>query len=134
MDDSRIFSDWLLYSENDLDAAQYLFDRPYRKQVEIVCYHCQQAVEKALKAYLVAHGDEAPKIHDLAALCRLCALYDEAFLAQLEPCGDLSLYVAGARYPNKIEITEQDAKEALHMAGRVLAFCAEKARVLAGAD
>jgi len=131
MDDTKIYSDWLLYSENDLDAAQYLFDRPFRKQVEIVCYHCQQAAEKALKACLVAHGDEVPKTHDLPALCRLCALFDDSFLDQLRDCGDLSLYVAGARYPNKIEITEQDAKEALRMAEEVLAFCREKTQSIA---
>ena len=131
MDDSKIFSDWLHYAENDLDAAQYLFDRPYRKQIEIVCYHCQQAAEKALKACLVAYGDEIPKTHDLVALCRLCALFDDSFLGQLEFCGDLSLYIARVRYPNKIEVTEQDAKEALEMAKGILTFCTGKAQTFA---
>jgi len=124
MDDSNISSDWLLYAENDLDAAQYLFDRPFRKQIEIVCYHCQQAAEKALKAFLVFSDIEAPKTHDLAALCRRCALLEESFSEYLVDCGDLSLYVANARYPSKIEITETDAKEALRMAERIVSFCA----------
>jgi HEPN domain-containing protein len=38
----------------------------------IVGFHCQQAVEKALKAVLAARGIEFPHTHDLAGLMELC--------------------------------------------------------------
>jgi HEPN domain-containing protein len=35
-------------------------------------FHCQQAVEKHLKALLAVHDVEYPKIHDVAELAELC--------------------------------------------------------------
>jgi HEPN domain-containing protein len=35
------------------------------KQTGISVFHCQQCAEKVLKAYLVAHEIDPPKIHDL---------------------------------------------------------------------
>jgi len=42
---------WLIKSEHDLQAAQLLFDSQ-ASLLDVVVYHCQQAVEKALKGYL----------------------------------------------------------------------------------
>ncbi|GEM_PF-3716381 len=40
--------------------------------LEIICFHCQQAAEKALKAYLVFLEIRVPKTHDLDYLLELC--------------------------------------------------------------
>ncbi len=47
----------LLNADNNLNAADIPFDT--------VCFHCQQAAEKVLKAYLVAQGKAYPTTHDL---------------------------------------------------------------------
>ena len=45
--------EWLEFAAMDLDSAQFLLGmRPV--PVEIICYHCEQAAEKLLKAVLVA--------------------------------------------------------------------------------
>jgi HEPN domain-containing protein len=49
-------------------AARYMFYNVNPKQTEISVFHCQQCAEKALKAYLVAHELDPPKIHDLLIL------------------------------------------------------------------
>ena len=50
--------EWLEFAAMDLDSAQFpLGMRPV--PVEIICYHCEQAAEKLLKAVLVA-ADIAP--------------------------------------------------------------------------
>ena len=48
----------------DLDAAEQLCAQGDRFR-EIVAFHCQQAVEKYPKAFLVRHQIEFPKMHDI---------------------------------------------------------------------
>jgi len=38
---------------------------------DAVCFHCQQAVEKLLKAYLISKNVEFGRIHDLETLLKL---------------------------------------------------------------
>jgi HEPN domain-containing protein len=81
MSDIRIIQEWLKYSQSDMIAARYMFYNVNPKQTEISVCHCQQCAEKALKAYLVAHELDPPKIHDLLILKRAnCALKAPAAL------------------------------------------------------
>ena len=50
----------LLNADNNLRAEQIPYDT--------VCFHCQQAAEKLLKAYLTTHRQAAPSTHDLTLL------------------------------------------------------------------
>ena len=60
-------SEWLDFAYMDLSAAEHLLTmRPL--PVEIICYHCEQAAEKFLKATLVQFDREPPKTHDLILL------------------------------------------------------------------
>jgi len=52
---------WLLKARRDLESAKVLFDR---KLNDTSVYHCQQAAEKSLKAYLAWHKVPLIKIHD----------------------------------------------------------------------
>ena len=60
----------LEYAENDLAVAKHLMATFYPKPLEIVCYYCQQAAEKAVKAVYVALDipGGVPKKHDLSFL------------------------------------------------------------------
>ena len=40
---------WLDMADMDLGVAKYLMENYYPKPLEIICYHCQQAAEKAIK-------------------------------------------------------------------------------------
>ena len=57
-------------ARRDLRALDVLAD-PRRVDVEIFGFHAQQAVEKALKAWLCLAGVEYPWIHDLEQLFNL---------------------------------------------------------------
>ena len=54
---------WLEYADGDLSTAQFLYDKQWPRQLEIICYHCQQAGEKAVKAdrteYRSGRGDSS---------------------------------------------------------------------------
>ncbi|MCL2050824.1 MAG: HEPN domain-containing protein [Lachnospiraceae bacterium] len=71
MNDKTLVDEWLEIASCDLDAAQYLFERPHQKQLEIICYLSQQCAEKSLKAYLCANDIMIPKIHEIGVLCLL---------------------------------------------------------------
>ena len=58
---------WLEYADGDLSTAEFLYEKQWPRQLEIICYHCQQAGEKAVKAlYLAANiPGGIPRKHDL---------------------------------------------------------------------
>ncbi len=66
---------WVRKAEDDWDAACELAARspPLR---DAVCFHCQQAAEKYLKALLQEKGGAIPKTHDLEDLLDLLLPHD----------------------------------------------------------
>jgi len=47
--------------------------------IEIICYHCQQSVEKYLKVYIDLNGDKVIRTHDLKLLNKRCMNFDKEF-------------------------------------------------------
>ena len=99
--------EWMQKARQDLDSAKFLSDmRPLPK--EIIGFHCQQAVEKCLKAFLVLHDIEPPRSHDLLYLKTKCQSMerlpeiDDTILSRLNP------YAAQHRYPGEIDLDESE--------------------------
>jgi len=107
-----------------MDTAQLLFNNYRPRKLEVSCYQCQQAAEKALKAYLIFKNHSFKFTHDLLELCVVCATFDTGFHDLEEDCSDISHYATDARYPNKNEIDEAETKIALRKAERIVNFCA----------
>jgi len=63
---------WLKKASSDLAAASILIHGE-QKHLDVGSYHCQQAAEKAIKAYLTARETLFPKTHSLEQLLDLCA-------------------------------------------------------------
>ena len=114
--------EWFRFADRDLNSAEYLFTmhpQPY----EIICYLCQQSVEKHLKGYLIFKGiTEPPKIHNLETLNDLCKEYDELFEANSKLCSILTPYGVQPRYPNEIHIEEHHMQKALEYAKQIKDF------------
>ena len=96
--------EWFYVADADLDSALILNDA-HRKHNAIICFHCQQAVEKYLKAFLCYNGLMPPKIHVLETLCAMCSELDESFNDIARDCAYLSPFAVQARYPLEMEIT-----------------------------
>lgn len=122
MNEHDISAEWLQVAYDDYDAALYLFQKPHRKPVEIICYHCQQSAEKSLKAFLCASGVEIQKTHDTGILCHQCIDIDDSFAKFLEPCEELAIYATETRYPVRIEIDEAAAMRNLEQALEIYSF------------
>lgn len=58
---------WLIKATHDLAAAEKLGQDP-DSCLDVAIYHCQQAVEKALKGFLAFYDEDFSKTHDLRAL------------------------------------------------------------------
>ena len=89
---------WLAKAESDWSTIEILMASD-RCPAEAVCFHCQQYVEKLLKAFLTLKSVEAPKTHDLRRLIQL-ALPLEPKLAELVGESDsLTVHGVQSRYP-----------------------------------
>lgn len=92
---------WLIKANEDFGAAQILFKNEMPLIVP-VCFHCQQAVEKFLKAFLVLHKVDFPKTHNIDFLLDLCIkLKPEMFLET--DMLELSAFGVEIRYPGDME-------------------------------
>jgi HEPN domain-containing protein len=89
---------WRAKARSDWTAVEILMASE-RCPAETVCFHCQQFVEKLLKAFLTSHGIETPKTHDLRRLIQLA----EPFALELSLLSDasdtLTIHGVETRYP-----------------------------------
>lgn len=121
MDNRMHALEWQRLAEQDLNSAGYLLNmRPV--PLEIVCYLCQQSAEKCLKGYLVLHGLNPPKIHDLNELRKLCSKLSDTFKVIADQCSDLTAYGVQPRYPMKLMLEEQDMRQAMNSATAIRDF------------
>ena len=125
MDKFSIVKEWLDFANRDISSARYLLGmNPV--PLEIVCYHCEQAAEKALKGYLILQDYEPPRAHDLRLLCKMCADIDKTFDTISQSCVNLTPYGIQPRYPFEIEILDSDMQKAVVDADHVMNFVLQK--------
>ncbi len=73
---------------------------PAQSKYEMLLFHAQQAVEKALKAVLIIHGIEVPRSHNLLKLVELLPR-QYASIPFLISATALTDYAVFARYPGE---------------------------------
>ena len=59
--------DWVLLADKDLHAAEIIIKDEY-PLTNIVAFHCQQAIEKYLKAFIIEKDGPLMRTHDLIKL------------------------------------------------------------------
>ena len=94
----------------------------------IICFHMQQCVEKYLKAFLIFHGREYPRTHNIPALVNLCAQIADSF-NQLKEWGvrELTRYATTLRYGEELYTPDrEETQRAVDLAERVRAFVREE--------
>ena len=85
-------------------------------------FHCQQAVEKALKALLTHHDHLFRQTHDIGELGLACLEHEPSLEALLRESAPLTEYAWRFRYPGEVfEPDRQEVENALQLAGRVVA-------------
>ncbi|HAR62761.1 MAG: hypothetical protein DKM50_06625 [Candidatus Margulisiibacteriota bacterium] len=101
-------AEWLFYVDSDLKSALIILES--RENIyHISIYHAHQAVEKAMKAFLISKGvEELPKIHSLLKLFSMILKYgfDENMKTDII---ELDSYYPKVRYPYGDQISYDDA-------------------------
>lgn len=120
---------WLSKANNDLKTARNLMSFPEEERVtEAICFHCQQASEKFLKAFLVTKNIEFGRTHILEALLDLCRGVDSDFFNI--STGKLTDYAVEVRYPEVFYTpTQSEAEESVILAERISDFVLAKLKV-----
>lgn len=121
MGNAELYNMWMKYAKADYDAATHLANH-HPVHMEIVCFHCQQAGEKALKAILAYHDEEIPRSHDLYELLVRVEIYCKGTADMFSDLADqLTNFAVVTRYPNgEMEVTKEDMELALLNAEQIL--------------
>lgn len=124
-----LVSQWINIAERDLLTAKQGLESEI-VVTDTVSFHCQQAAEKYLKAFLVKNQIEFSKTHSVMVLLNLCSTVDKSFNEELSEADYLTDYAVEIRYPDEwYEPTIEEAKQAYEMALRVKSFVLDKLKI-----
>ena len=115
LDDAK---EWLSFAEADLGVAEHLNKTYHPKPLEIICFHCQQAAEKAVKSIIVLNGSQGgiPKKHDLFLLLNQIKNMVSIEENYYDYADILAPYGVAMRYPNELFLEDRHAEKAIQMA------------------
>ena len=120
---------WVIKGDHDLGTAKitYIYIPEY---LDTVTFHCQQAVEKYLKAYLIFQSVSFKFSHDLVYLLDLITQNDSDFERYYDRISELQGYAVEIRYPNEtIYLSNEKVEKVLMIAKNVRDFVTEKMNV-----
>ncbi|MDZ7292886.1 MAG: HEPN domain-containing protein [candidate division KSB1 bacterium] len=127
--DSLYPPDWLRVAERDWERIQ---KRLGEEDQEDAGFHLQQALEKYLKAFLLANGWELEKTHEVSTLLEEAIKYKAELEAFSQLCHRVENYYFIERYPLTLdagissdEVTK-DFEEAKKLRDIILATFAQK--------
>lgn len=114
---------WLRKAGNDLKVVERLIDFEDAPK-DMLCFHCQQTIEKYLKAYLTWADVRVGKTHDLETILNLCIEKDKQFeTLDKGKISKLTIYATQIRYPEEeVEVSTEEMKEAHDIAEKVRNF------------
>jgi len=120
MADSTKYKDWYNKARADLQSANILFK--YEGDCSIIAFHCQQAIEKALKSYILKHSSNLIDGHSLIYLCKEACQIMPSMKQYLKDCAFVNQFYIETRYPADIpiELSKDEARECISIAETVL--------------
>lgn len=115
---------WLQRANNDLLSAQRLLEiEP--AILDTCCFHCQQSIEKDLKAYLIFKGIDVERTHNIVFLLNECASFDPIF--STIDCMNINIYAVQSRYPDISDLPEfSEANYYYELASRIKKMVVER--------
>jgi len=110
---------WMRKGNSDrLDAQRTVrSDGPY----DTACFHCQQAVEKYLKAVLALAGLTIPRTHDLEEIYNHCLSVAPGLSVDTMELATLTPYAVQLRYDAEFWPDQTTAQQAFEITDRIRA-------------
>lgn len=126
MKNRSLAEQWLARARGNLSRA-----KPGKATRDIfyedLCFDCQQACEKSLKALMILHGIVPSPTHSLSVLIESLEEHSLVIPDTVKEAVALSYYAVTTRYPGHYEpIDEQEFQNALKMAERVVSWVEEQ--------
>jgi HEPN domain-containing protein len=113
---------WLEKAVQDLQSAKWLLTSP-DALYNVVGFHCQQAAEKTLTAFLTWQDEPFEKTHSLVALVGKCLTFDQDLQDLRHAAVTLTPYAVAFRYAGDLpELTHEEAELAYTLAEKVWDF------------
>ncbi|MGC8856524.1 MAG: HEPN domain-containing protein [Anaerolineae bacterium] len=110
---------WLKRAYSNLRLAEKGLGEGVR--LEDLCFNCQQAVEKALKAVCLFQGLDFPKTHSIVRLLDIIEASGVTIPEIVKSADILTQYALQTRYPSPVEeITFEEYKEAVSLASKAV--------------
>ncbi len=115
-------AEWMRYARGDLALAKPSADPEVL--LAQLCFHAQQAAEKAIKAVLIHFGVEPPWTHSIAQLIGLLPT-EAPKPPPLLAAASLTAYAVTSRYPRRArDVTDDEYRQALCLAQAVVQWAA----------
>jgi len=113
---------WIIKGDHDLGTAKITYMH-IPEYLDTVTFHCQQAVEKYLKAYLIFQSTTFRFSHDLIYLLDLITQKDSDFDSYYDTISELQGYAIEIRYPNEtIYLSNEKVELAMSIAKNIRDF------------
>lgn len=124
MQQTPLHKQWFEYAKRDLGVAKHLFEHYRPEPYEIICYQCQQAAEKALKALYIdlEIPGGIPRTHDLSLLMDQMRHRVEISDPLFDLADELTPYGTAARYPGDLVFDAAETRRALEAAEAIVAW------------
>jgi len=127
MADSIRYKDWYEKAKKDLQSSQILFK--HDGDYAIIAFHCQQAIEKILKGYILKHTGNLTEGHSLVYLCKTASVIenDHDLKKYLKDCAFVNQFYIETRYPSEIfiELDKDEIIECISIAEEILSTLVE---------
>ena len=120
MGDSFRYKDWYEKALHDLNGAKILFE--HEGGYDLVAFHCQQAIEKHLKGWLLKTTNVLFDGHSLVFLCRKAIQSGAPLKENLRDCAYVNQFYIETRYPadSYIPVSKDEALDCLDAAKAIL--------------
>lgn len=117
--------EWIEKADHDLGSAKIIYIH-LPDYFDTIAFHCQQAVEKYIKAILVFHRIEFQRSHDLVYLLELLSRQIEIDEIKFRKAFTLNNYAVQIRYPNKnVKLTISELELAIQISEEFQQFSLE---------
>lgn len=126
--DKKEANRWFERGQKDIEDAEILLKNS--RWIENAAFLIQQAVEKYLKGFLIYHGWELEKIHDLIKLVNYATKIENAFEKYVPSLRKITTFYTETRYPiaYELEYAREEMQESLEVAKRLIALIKGKIR------
>lgn len=130
MADSVRFKDWYNKASKDFNAAKILFE--HEGDYSLVAFHCQQAIEKTLKGYILENTHKLVDGHSLVYLCRQVNNFDTNIRSFLKDCAYVNQFYIETRYPADLpsELDKEDAGECIDIADKLINYIINRQQII----